>query len=114
MTVLTAVQLNILRDHFDTVLIKLCSVEFTNGACHASWRRKRQPTSVFLPGEFHGQRNLVGHSPWGRKSRTRLGRLNHHRAGEGGEAEKHVTRRGRSGPLSLIRATLLFYTLEIL
>ena len=24
-------------------------------------------TSVFLPGEFHGQRNLVGYSPWGRK-----------------------------------------------
>ena len=21
--------------------------------------------SVFLPGEFHGQRNLVSHSPWG-------------------------------------------------
>ena len=23
------------------------------------WRRKRQPTPVFLPGEFHGQRNLM-------------------------------------------------------
>jgi len=22
---------------------------------------------IFLPGEFHGQRNLVGYSPWGRK-----------------------------------------------
>ena len=22
------------------------------------------PTAVFLPGEFHGQRNLVGYSPW--------------------------------------------------
>ena len=29
------------------------------------WRRKRQPTSVILPGEFHGQRNQVGYSPWG-------------------------------------------------
>ena len=28
------------------------------------WRRKRQPTSVFLPGESHGQRNLVSYSPW--------------------------------------------------
>ena len=27
-----------------------------------------QPTPVFLPGKFHGQRNLVGYSPWGRKS----------------------------------------------
>ena len=24
-------------------------------------------TSVFLPGEFHGQRSLVGYSPWGCK-----------------------------------------------
>jgi len=26
-----------------------------------------QPTPVFLPGEFHGQRSLVGYSPCGRK-----------------------------------------------
>ena len=31
------------------------------------WRRKWQPTPVFLPGESHGWRNLVGYSPWGRK-----------------------------------------------
>ena len=31
------------------------------------WRRKRQPTPVFLPGESHGQRSLAGYSPWGRK-----------------------------------------------
>ena len=31
------------------------------------WRRKRQLTSVFLPGKFHGQSSLVGYSPWGRK-----------------------------------------------
>jgi len=24
-----------------------------------SWRRKQQPTPVFLPGEFHGQRKLA-------------------------------------------------------
>ena len=29
------------------------------------WRR--QPTLVFLPGEFHGQRTLEGYSPWGCK-----------------------------------------------
>ena len=27
-------------------------------------RRKWQPTLVFLSGEFHGQRSLVGNSPW--------------------------------------------------
>ena len=37
-----------------------------------TWRRKWQPTPVFLPGEFHGQRSLAGNSPWDRKSQTRL------------------------------------------
>ena len=32
-----------------------------------SWRREWQPTPVFLPGEFHGQKSLVGYSPRGRK-----------------------------------------------
>ena len=30
------------------------------------WRRKWQPTPVFLPGESHGRRSPVGCSPWGR------------------------------------------------
>ena len=29
------------------------------------WRRKWQPTPVFLPGKFHGQRSLAGYGPWG-------------------------------------------------
>ena len=29
-----------------------------------SLRRKWQPTPVFLPGDSHGQRKLVGYSPW--------------------------------------------------
>ena len=31
------------------------------------WRRAWQPTPVFLPGEYCGQRNLAGYSPYGRK-----------------------------------------------
>ena len=31
------------------------------------WRRKLQLTPVFLPAESHGQRSLVGYSPWGHK-----------------------------------------------
>ena len=31
------------------------------------WRRQWHPTSVFLPGKSHGQRSLVGGSPWGRQ-----------------------------------------------
>ena len=29
--------------------------------------RKWQPTPVFLPGQFHGQKSLVSYSPGGRK-----------------------------------------------
>ena len=35
-------------------------------------RRKWQPAPVFLPGKSHGQRSLVGYSPWGRKESARL------------------------------------------
>ena len=31
------------------------------------WRGKWQLALVFLPGKFHGQRSLVGYSPWGCK-----------------------------------------------
>ena len=31
------------------------------------WRRKWQPTPVFLPRKSHGQRSLAGYSPWGCK-----------------------------------------------
>ena len=31
------------------------------------WRRKWQPTPVLLPGKSHGQRSLVGYSPWDHK-----------------------------------------------
>ena len=31
------------------------------------WRRKWQPTPVFLPGKSSGQRSLLGCNPWGRK-----------------------------------------------
>ena len=42
------------------------------------WRRKWQPTLVFLPGESHGQRRLVGSSPWGRKESNVTEWLNTH------------------------------------
>ena len=36
-----------------------------------SWSRKWQPALVFLPEKFHGQRSLVGYSPWGCKESDR-------------------------------------------
>ena len=38
----------------------------TKVECSSEWRRKWQPTPVFLPRESHGQRSLVGCCPWGR------------------------------------------------
>ena len=35
------------------------------------WRRKWQPTSVFLPGKLHGWRRLMACSPWGCKNQTK-------------------------------------------
>ena len=37
------------------------------GSGRFPWRRAWQPTPVFLPGEAHGQRSLVGYSPQGLK-----------------------------------------------
>ena len=40
---------------------------FDPGVEKIPWRKKWQPTPVFLPEEFHGQRSLVGYSPWDHK-----------------------------------------------
>ena len=37
-----------------------------------NWKRKWQPTPVFLPGKSHGQRSLVGDTPLALKSWTQL------------------------------------------
>ena len=42
------------------------------------WRRKWQPTSVFLPGESHGQRSLMGYRPWGCKESDTTEQLSMH------------------------------------
>ena len=54
------------------------------------WRREWLPTPAFLPGEFHGQRNLAGYSPWDSKELdtteqlTRTHHPGHVQLGEGG------------------------------
>ena len=42
------------------------------------WRRKCQSTPVLLPGKSHGQRTLVGYSPWGHKQSDTTERLHIH------------------------------------
>ena len=48
------------------------------------WRRKWQPTPVFLPRELHGQRSLVGYSPGGHKELDTTEQLT-----QGGKGEKN-------------------------
>ena len=40
-------------------------------------RSKWLPTPVFLPGESHGQRSLLGYSPWGHKESDMIEQLTH-------------------------------------
>ena len=42
------------------------------------WRKKWQSTPVLLPGKSHGQRSLVGYSPWGPKESDTTERLHFH------------------------------------
>ena len=44
---------------------------------HGHGRKRWQPTPVFLPGESHGQRSLVGYSPWGCKESNTAEWLTH-------------------------------------
>ena len=45
---------------------------------HGLWRRQWHPTTVLLPGKYHGQRSLVGCSPWGREESDMTKRLLFH------------------------------------
>ena len=45
---------------------------------HLWWRRQQQPTPVLLPGKSHGQRSLVGCSPWGYEESDTTERLHFH------------------------------------
>ena len=39
------------------------------GSWRFPWRKAWRPTPVSLPGESHGQRSVVGYSPWGHRVR---------------------------------------------
>ena len=42
------------------------------------WRRKWQPTPVFLSGKFHRQKSLAGYSPWSHKELVTTEQLSMH------------------------------------
>ena len=43
-----------------------------------TWRRQWQPTPVLLPGKSHGQKSLVGCSPWGHEESDMTEQLHFH------------------------------------
>ena len=55
-----------IRDIATAAVHQLCSAWFIVKVT------KWQPTPVFLPGKLHGQRSLVGYSPWGCKESDTL------------------------------------------
>ena len=52
-----------LRSKKPTCQYRRCGFDLRVGKI--PWRRKWQPTPLFMPGTSHGQRKLVGYSPWG-------------------------------------------------
>ena len=48
------------------------------GSGRFPWRREWQPTPIFLPGEFHGQRSQVGHSSQSHKESDMTEQLSLH------------------------------------
>ena len=75
------------------------------------WRRKWQPTPVFLPGESHGERSLAGYSPWGSQSQTRLKRLSTHTCMQ--KRKKKPTSPSIENPWSSVSKTVInFYPLS--
>ena len=55
------------------------------------WRRKWQPTLVFLPGEFHGQRSLLGYSQRGRRESDPTELLNNNKVGHSFSSKDQVS-----------------------
>ena len=67
--------MNIIYKHHCTVLglskrlpmQEMQRLQFSPWVGKIPWNRQWQLTPVFLPVEFHGQRILMGYSPWGHK-----------------------------------------------
>ena len=47
-------------------------------------------TPVFLPREFHGQKKLVGYSPWGHKESDKTERLSTYTRYQNGKEERNL------------------------
>ena len=70
-----------------------CTFKYTIST--SMWRRQWQPSPVILPGKSHGQRSLVGYSPWGRKESDTTQRL-HFRVSLVAKRLKHLPASARN------------------
>ena len=62
------------------------------------WGRKWQLASAFLPGKFHGERSLVGYSPWDHKESGMIEKLSTH-------THTHTTREHICESLEMLNST---------
>ena len=72
-------KLNIQKTEKFGLKLNIQKIKIMASGLITSWKidgEKWQPTPVFLPGESHGQRSLVGYSPWGHKESDMTERLN--------------------------------------
>ena len=60
------------------VTIALCGLGTRPKFDTCPWKRQWHPTPVLLPGKSHGQRSLVGYSPWGLEESDTTERLHFH------------------------------------
>ena len=71
------------------------------------WRRKWQPTPVFLPGKSQGRGSLVGCRLWGCQSRTRLKRLSNSSSSRVCRRSVHIFKKIHIKRISLISCLIL-------
>ena len=51
----------------DEIVLVISVISMLKVLVTTYWNRKWQPITIFLPGKFHGQRDLAGYSLWDRK-----------------------------------------------
>ena len=51
----------------DEIVLVISVISMLKVLVTTYWNRKWQPIPIFLPGKFHGQRDLAGYSLWDRK-----------------------------------------------
>ena len=76
-----------------------CKCRFDPWLRNIPWRRAWRPILVFLPGEHHRQRSLVGYSPWGCKESDTTERLHFTKNGAGSLGSSTFLEGYKQGPL---------------